>query len=554
MPDQAFSIPNITASMSQRVCDSLSCTSAQCTPSRTDTPGPGYHSLGTLTLPSAPCADGALWFPRRLQWSGSGTGSLGGNALWNCGPLNASVPCDMSTGGFQVQFELRRHSPPPTGPSTFNVLASQVNKSQSVTLTLTDQTGAHPVSITRTLPASLTSGDESSWAMTFDMDISTSQGLPPDTYDIYYSTGSLGGPGYRAPFFVPGCAQFDTAGSTTISGIALTLHCDDPVGPPPPPEPVAGPDIAADMIDNTIAVAWTQGDGSLYVSSTRKPEKTIGTLGDASVFDPALKIGATAKQRIAAAFLPNRTLLVLGQDPITPFLWQNKKHGSGTTSDWTKLSTGSSFGRSVCRAQEALITFIGGGSFMSDGTPYYYGFPGCARCWDNKGYVFGQASVPVLTWTSYVGGAWLGNRYGLLYSEGGLGVTTYKIKWVTSPDVRHWEHATPTDTGQTGQVADLVRTKSGVLVALVWDWLYNFTSLVFEGTRQCKAMRSRDSGKTWEMDTDPIDVIPALLIPPKLVCEQAIVYAVWIDNHMVEDGTENQPYMVASVDGGNTWK
>lgn len=534
----------------------------------------------TITLPGTV---GAIrYYPFHMAFDGDGVGSVTGDLFFSQDGINPSSPAPVPTTGppwFGCwSFGLQLRIAPTSGGGCF--WSALVAAERTVDVHMHDVSNVHFGSSTTDM-----AGDEGHFTASVDMDCFATSWvdvtwLDPGTYSVYmYNDASFIVPQFVAfPTPQTTCVQGHSHVLDTFTGVTITFR-GIPVGEPEPTPPygAAAPDVAADMRDNIIAVTWIDHVGDQWVSVCRSPEKGIGQdVGDQG-FSAPVKLLTGSRQGVTCSFLPSHRLLVSGwippfgggSGPFTTGLMLNQKHGSGTLSDWVSVNTATGLGRSTDDSrQQATVYFTGGGGWLEpDGEPYTFGNTMFAALWDEKhalesGGVMGGAgaSCNITSQTRYVGGAWLDTEYGVLVTFPNLDdPPNGHIKWQTTKNLTVWPAAEAAlDTGKTGQVGSLARTSSKALCALVWDFVMPGSGIPV-GTKTSKAMRSRDAGKTWEMDEDPVPQIPAVFIPPVLVCEEAIIFCVWIDRHRITaDGTLdddgiNLPAFATSFDAGKTW-
>lgn len=286
----------------------------------------------------------------------------------------------------------------------------------------------------------------------------------------------------------------------------------------------------ADVYAGLLAVAWVTGDGKLYTSVHRGPQKVIGQSGGG--WEEPQQVEAANASDCGIAYLPNGVLYLCYD------LSGAKKYRTnaalGSSGFWSAAGTPSpavSRHSAVGRGQGQAFRFRALGAVGASGSVDF------SQCRDNRGAAW---TSPVTAVTGargpFCGGVWLGNGYGLLYTEHSTG----KARWLKATDPANWPAGPGADTGMVGQMVGLTLTSAGVLIGLLWDW--DGTT----GNKRFRACRSRDRGATWEKDSADIPALPALDTPPAVVSLEQTAYAVYVVN--------NTPQFAASIDSGVSWQ
>lgn len=286
--------------------------------------------------------------------------------------------------------------------------------------------------------------------------------------------------------------------------------------------------VRADTHSGQIAVAWTDG-GKLYTSVHRGPQKQIGDGG--TDWETPEQIESANASDCGVAYLPNGVLYLCYDLSSAKKYRTNKAFGS--SGFWSSAGTPSpsaSRQSAVGRGQGQAFRFRALGAVGASGSVEF------SQCRDNRGAAWTTAVTAVTGARGpFCGGVWLGNGYGLLYTEHSTG----KVRWLKAIDPGNWPAGPGADTGMSGQVVGLTLTSAGVLIGLLWDWDGTV------GNKRFRACRSRDRGATWEKDTSDIGALPALDTPPAVVSLEQMAYAVYVVN--------NTPQFAASIDSGVSW-
>lgn len=281
------------------------------------------------------------------------------------------------------------------------------------------------------------------------------------------------------------------------------------------------PGQMADAQNGVIAFIWNNSSGAIKFARHLSPSANIGT---GTTGWETTQTFADTGDHVGMCFIEDVTLCAdFTTITGTPSPMFKKNTSSGLSGQWnTATSSTASGAQAVARSTLKYATKVIGNlttgslvmykDFIQDGT-----------------FTIPSSNITTSSTTTLrCGLAFLGDKYGCLYNT-----NSTTILFSTSTNATTWSS---TSTSLIDQVASMVKTLgSNSLVGLTWN----------STAKQCKAVRSYDSGTTWEQDTSYISVIPTLDVPPTLVPMQDGVYAVW----QVSDA----PNFAYSGDAGKTW-
>jgi hypothetical protein len=339
--------------------------------------------------------------------------------------------------------------------------------------------------------------------------------------------------------------------------------------------------VQCDVWQGMLLATWTEGY-DVYVQPHLAPLAYIGTgtLG----WETALKIGGQGKGVLGGSpplsswvmFAPDGSAYLTPDAALLNFVYKNRLSGTGAVTDWVKTRGSGPY--SVDRA--ALHRYPG------RAREHQYGFwctnlDRSAR--DRDHLIYCQQGIVTATdyhddsdwfnltgsgtFNSYIGtsaagnvrgksfgAAWVGDGYGLLFTDDTAGHVYWK--WVGDATPVNFSSGSPSDrtpwpadpgvsTGLTGQVCGMACDMAGVCVAILWD-----RDDAAAGSKTLTAVRTADtSGLNWQ--SAAISAVPALDVPPFLVSIEGIFFLVY--QTTVSPGIYNRPQFVASIDGGATW-
>ncbi len=323
----------------------------------------------------------------------------------------------------------------------------------------------------------------------------------------------------------------DTTGtltSITVTDVHLDCVFNGSVSVPTGGFTTNGSALAADAYNGVLAMIWSSGSDT-RLARHLSPSQNIGI--GTSGWETSQVLTATTNTQVSILF-PSSDIVVIQYGGI-----RQQNTSAGASGLWTTL-TGSSFayGGSVGRSSHRtgfFFTLTGSYDSGQVGTSGLVSFLQDVGTMGNS--FLGANNIDVNCVGQRAGGVWLDDKWFSLNTVYDGGTSTERTASVTSANGRSFTNRTYIAV-IVDRICSLIKTcgdKS--LVGLTWNTI----------SKQCKAVRSYDSGVTWEQDTSYISVIPALDIPPTLVAMQDGVYAVW----QVAD----VPNFAYSGDAGKTW-
>lgn len=463
-----------------------------------------------------PCLGNTPWTPLASTGFPAGYASAVGGSSFGAGPASNYL-----NGNWTVNL---------TGRSALiRALVKKNNRLYSiggVQFTLTDSCG-NSETTAATSSAGYATLSQVDWGKINSASVAAGMPSCADTYPdaTHVDQGPLTTPLRFSPYEIfpdlVDLSQLPLVGSPSpVVLYAYLLDCDGTVAP--------SEAVRADTSSGQIAVAWTDG-GKLYTSVHRGAQKQIGDGG--TDWETPEQIEAANASDCGIAYLPNGVLTLCYDLSGAAKFRTNKAFGS--SGFWSAAGTPSpavSRQSAVGRGQGQAFRFRALGAAGASGSVEF------SQCRDNRGVAWTSPVTAVAGARGpFCGGVWLGNGYGLLYTEHSTG----KVRWLLATDPTSWPAGPGADTGMSGQVVGLTLTAPGVLIGLLWDWDGA------AGNKRFRACRSRDRGATWEKDSSDIGALPALDTPPAVVSLEQMAYAVYVVN--------NTPQFAASKDSGVSW-
>lgn len=317
---------------------------------------------------------------------------------------------------------------------------------------------------------------------------------------------------------------------------SMTPYCmqREPILGAPLQEPCIGTvadRLAADTLGGVLAVAWISS-GALKTAVHRSPARQIGS--STAGWEATDVVEATDADQIAMTFLPNESLYLTYYLSGVAKYRLNKSFGAN--GKWLAAASPNPVvgGPGACgRGQEQAFRFQAQGSFTANGAIAF------SQCRDNRG---AEWTAPVVVTPNaagpYCGGIFVENLHGCLFTPATSvsgSVAAGSLYWTQSTDGgATW--SAPVFTGFGGGILcnGIVRTRQGVLVAVVWDPTAHTTAFLV----------SRNGGQGWQSVTRSTPV-PALTIPPVLAAIGDLVFVIWV--------TGEQPQFLCSQDSGITF-
>ncbi|HXJ40742.1 MAG TPA: hypothetical protein VNH18_15785 [Bryobacteraceae bacterium] len=283
--------------------------------------------------------------------------------------------------------------------------------------------------------------------------------------------------------------------------------------------------LSATTFDGCLNVAWiAEGwPGKLKHQVHLGPQLQIGTSDTG--WQPVQTIETTKDcYSCGLVYLPEGRLYLNYNQANTNQQRYNDQLGTGDAADWSaKTAADADHISAGGTGQHQGWRHLAGANSVASGVTFDQCRDGRGAAWTAGTSAAGAGRGPL------VGGAWLNNAYGLLYTQHSDG----KIMYLSSGDPDSWPAGPGVDTGFVGNVCGMAEHPSGRLVGI--------RQMVAGGA--ITAIISDDSGSTWVAASGAVGI--STNPPPAIVAVGDVLYVVYL--------VSDSPRFVASTDAGNTW-